>query len=647
MAKKKALFVKVTSHLTECGIAYDRKFLSLAVFYLKEYAEKDPEVKKKVDIEIMLTDAAANDEDTLARIWEIKPDIIAFSSYLTEFEKTLALCRKLGYIMPEKPIIIGGPCVLEPVSFLKENSFVDIVVEGEGELAFRELMRRFAKGENLKGLPSTTYREGKTVVRIPPGRQMVELDSIPEVIDDKFVEGCSGIAIMETSRGCPNRCKFCGVGTTAMRTYPMQRAEKELIAILANPNIKRIFIGDADFFTNKKRTFQLIDIIKKHNKYKAKIELYADFLNVDEELLIEARKAFVDDSLRIPIQSIHRQALLTSGRHWFKLDDLRKNIPVVTRHFPSTRVELIVGLPDDNYQGIKDSFRWCLANGIKLVRAHRLNNLPNSEYSQNPKKYGITGDPRPPHRVYQSRGFPYGEIYKAEILSLNYQVATSFIDMKDYHELLRIGIDMIDVCETLHTIPGWRENAYVPDEEANILESKPEAIKMIVERLSADFNLSKASVDFLIELFRFRYEIMSLYSYFKRDVLYNAEIDPDSFKGSTPFVPYFSVFESRFDLLSYENGGFGIDKPVEKKMNILLLYSYKLNRVIPLEVKSEKVARDMVFQVLDSRKNGDDRASSSRPAAEKFVARLKEQGFVFHAKTPSLAKTEQTPKVRV
>lgn len=641
MAKKKVLFLKVTSHLTECGVAYDKKFLSLAVYFLKEFAEKDPDVKKHIDIEIMLTNASDNDEDTLMRVWEMQPDLLAFSSYLTEFEKTVGLCRKIGYIMPEKPMIIGGPCVLDPTRFLKENPFLDIIVEGEGEFTFRELMRRFAVGEDLRGLPGTTYREGRKSVKIPPDRRQVDLDAIPEVIDEKFVEGCSGIAIMETSRGCPNKCKFCGVGTVGMRTYPIQRAEKELKAILSNTDIKRVFLGDADFFNNKKRTLQILDIIKKYNKHKAKIELYADFLSVDEGLLAEARKAYVDDSLRIPIQSIHRQALLTSGRHWFNLEDLRKNIPVVLRHFPSTRVELIVGLPDDNYQGIKDSFRWCLSNGVKLVRAHRLNNLPNSEYSQNPGNYGLIGDPRPPHRVYQSRGFPYADIYKAEILSLNYQVFTSFVDMFDYHSLLRVGIDVIEVSEKLHTIPGWRENSYIPDEEANILEAKPEAIPMVVDYLATNFSLSKASTAFLYELFRFRHEIMSLYNYFKRDVLYNPDIHHKPLDGAIPFVPYFSIFESRFDLLAYEDSGFGIDNPIEKKKNLLLMYSYKLNRVVSMEVKSTKSVQALICQIGDFFPNDSEKILRCEGASEKFVASLKEQGFIFYTKVASLGKTMQ------
>jgi hypothetical protein len=643
MAKKKALFVKVTSHLTECGVAYDRKFLSLAPFYLTKFAERDKDVKKRVDIKIMLFDVLLNDEDILTKIWEEQPELLAFSAYLTEFENTVALCRKLGYIMPGIPQIIGGPCVLEPIKFLKTNRFVDIVAEGEGELVFRELMRRFALGENLNGVPGTTFRDGRKIVRIPPSGQQVDLHTIPDVIDEEFVKGCSGIAIMETSRGCPNKCKFCGIGTTSMRAYPMERAEKELSVILANPDIRRIFIGDADFFTNKKRTLHLLDVIKKHNKHKTQIELYADFLHIDEVLLRQARAAYVDDTLRIPIQSIQRKALLTSGRHWFNLENLRKNLPVVMRHFPSTRVELIVGLPDDNYQGIKDSFRWCLSNGIRFVRAHRLSNLPNSEYSQNPKKYGLVGDERPPHRVYQSRGFPYSQIYRAEVLSLNYQVVVSFLDTFDYHALRNLGIDIIEVCEELHKIPGWKSQAYVPDEEANILESRPQAIPLITGYLKDNFKLSNNSSDFLSELFRYRHTALSLYNNFKREVLYNPEIHPKAFKGGIPFVPFYSDIETNFDLLSYENGESTIDKPIIRKMTITLMYSYSMNKVIAMEVKSPQLMR----QVLQGIPGCGDASNYNSKATADFVERLKKQGFVFYSKSEKLAKTTQMPIISV
>ncbi len=71
--------------------------------------------------------------------------------------KHLKICEILKMVKPELKIILGGPEVsFDGKDILKEYSFIDFIVYGEGEKSFKELIKIFLDGNRdysrIKGI---------------------------------------------------------------------------------------------------------------------------------------------------------------------------------------------------------------------------------------------------------------------------------------------------------------------------------------------------------------------------------------------------------------------------------------------------------------------------------------------------------------
>ncbi|GAG10755.1 unnamed protein product, partial [marine sediment metagenome] len=96
-----------------------------------------------------------------------------------------------------------------------ENKYIDIIIEGEGEFTFYELMKALEKNKSLKEIKGLWYKkDGK--INSNPKRPLLNLDTLPippyHLIDiKKYVQVRKtrdyrpSINLM-TSRGCPNKC---------------------------------------------------------------------------------------------------------------------------------------------------------------------------------------------------------------------------------------------------------------------------------------------------------------------------------------------------------------------------------------------------------------------------------------------------------
>ena len=87
---------------------------------------------------------------------------------------------------------------------------MDVVVNGEGEKTFCELVTALMTDGSLSGVSGISFRSNGTVVTTAERartRSMAELPSPYALSDVKFEE--FDIALVETNRGCPYACSFC------------------------------------------------------------------------------------------------------------------------------------------------------------------------------------------------------------------------------------------------------------------------------------------------------------------------------------------------------------------------------------------------------------------------------------------------------
>lgn len=122
-----------------CGINAKYIHSNLAIFSLKAYADR----KKIPEAEIILKEYTINNyvEDILQDLYEEKADVVIFSCYIWNISFVRELAAELKKVSPDVKIWAGGPEVSYAANkFLMENPAFDLIMQGEGEEVFSELI---------------------------------------------------------------------------------------------------------------------------------------------------------------------------------------------------------------------------------------------------------------------------------------------------------------------------------------------------------------------------------------------------------------------------------------------------------------------------------------------------------------------------
>ncbi|MHA1642752.1 MAG: B12-binding domain-containing radical SAM protein [Promethearchaeota archaeon] len=197
-----------------------------------------------------------------------KYDLVGITCMSNTFKAALNIC-KIAKRYGVTTILGGFHPTLAPEIIEKFNE-IDVIVRGEGELTFRELVNGVPKKEIL----GISYRENGKVYHNPDRPQIKNLDDLPfpshELLPNKPYHYLWIPAwVCETSRGCPFTCKFCCVTQFhrgRYRTKSPKRVIKELM--MAPERAKLIFFVDDNFTLNSKRVIKICKLLKKTKLYK-------------------------------------------------------------------------------------------------------------------------------------------------------------------------------------------------------------------------------------------------------------------------------------------------------------------------------------------------------------------------------------------
>ena len=149
---------------------------------------------------------------------EIQPDLVGLS--VMTFQRSTAR-RIISLVRSLKPgirIVVGGyDPSLAPDAWTDPAVGVDMIVRGEGELTFRELLRAIEGGTPLSDVAGLWFRE-EGGFRCTPGRPVTSVEEgtiRPPNRAARVLSGYTmlgrGVDVIETSRGCTFDCSFCSI----------------------------------------------------------------------------------------------------------------------------------------------------------------------------------------------------------------------------------------------------------------------------------------------------------------------------------------------------------------------------------------------------------------------------------------------------
>lgn len=175
----------------------------------------------------------------------------------------LRVARVVKKRYPDLPIVWGGwhPSVCPDQTI--SNPSVDIVVRGQGERTFAELVHKLKDDLSLEDVLGITYKHDGKIIR-NPDRPFEDINNFPplpyHLIDlEKYVgpsEFGSHTIRYISSYGCPFNCGFCAEPEVHGRHWSSLRAERvvnDLEHLINKYKIDSIWFVDSNFFVDQSR----------------------------------------------------------------------------------------------------------------------------------------------------------------------------------------------------------------------------------------------------------------------------------------------------------------------------------------------------------------------------------------------------------
>ncbi len=194
-------------------------------------------------------------------------------SCLTGFQQHFGveIAALVREVAPKVPLVWGGihPSAL-PEQTLREP-LADIVVIGEGEHAFPELVEALATGADLQTVRGIAFKDAAGIVHRTPTREMLDMASLRPFRYD-LVDVASYARdnrnfgpIVEAGRGCRYDCSFCynpSFNQRRWRPRPAGEILDEMRALHRAHGCRVFHLCDDSFFTSPDRVWEFVGLLE-------------------------------------------------------------------------------------------------------------------------------------------------------------------------------------------------------------------------------------------------------------------------------------------------------------------------------------------------------------------------------------------------
>ncbi|MGW5675011.1 KedN5 family methylcobalamin-dependent radical SAM C-methyltransferase [Streptomyces sp. NPDC003860] len=381
--------------------------MPLAVGYLKSYAEADARVRRSMDIAIRNYpgDAGVN---AMARdlLRDGSPDVLCFSVLGWNYRPFGAIAETFKQINPRGWVIFGGNHVAhQGERVFREFPQVDVVVNGEGELVFRELMTGYLDGAHpreLHGVSGISFLEedGKQITTAERER----IDDL-EILPSPILTGAVPLldangrfaydyALMETNRGCPYKCSFCywgGATGQKMRAFSRERLREEL-ECLGRAGAEVVMLADSNFGLMRQDEEFVDDLLRVRSRYgyPKRIETSwaknksAGFYRIMDKM----KRSGMHSAFILALQTMDENVLDLMQRRNMKLNEWENLVSWLIEHDINPYLELIWGAPGETIDSFLRGYDRA-AKHTPFIAVHPLMLLPNTEYHNKREEYGL------------------------------------------------------------------------------------------------------------------------------------------------------------------------------------------------------------------------------------------------------------------
>lgn len=240
---------------------------ALGLAYIAAVLEKIGHTVVIVDRNPVLLQGGDVEAFTRKILSDFRPDFIGITATTPLMEDVAVIVQIVREILPDVPLIIGGPHVTAlPETTLEQYPAVDIVVRGEGEFTLPEIVAGRPRAEIL----GITWRKGEEIISNPARPLITDLDALPfpsrNLFDMEFylqpdnivIRGLRGIRATHiyNARGCYYNCKFCAgsaVFGREVRSNSAQTIIEEINFLIDKYKVEALYFDEDVFFSSRDR----------------------------------------------------------------------------------------------------------------------------------------------------------------------------------------------------------------------------------------------------------------------------------------------------------------------------------------------------------------------------------------------------------
>lgn len=343
------------------------------------------------------------------KIMDFSPDIVGVHCMFTEYSKGVHdVARITKEISEDIPVVFGGAHASAFYREILKDVNVDLVVRGEGEETFLEIVRRYKNGQGLKDIAGTIINSNGEI-KVNPCRPFIkDVDMIPfparELLDmSNYYNYPYSVKksmayprlSMITSRGCPFRCVFCSIHSIWEHSYRARSSKNvvdEIELLCRDYRIKEIIFYDDNMTLDKKRMNEICDeIIKRKLKIRWSTPNGVAIWTLDKSTILRMKQAGCY-KITFGLESGSPDTLKFIHKDFIDFNKAKELIRFCNRIGLWTVSSFIIGFPYETRDDIVKTFSFALECDVDIATFYCATAYPGTELFDVCKKEGLITD---------------------------------------------------------------------------------------------------------------------------------------------------------------------------------------------------------------------------------------------------------------
>ena len=292
-----------------------------------------------------------------------QPDVVGITCLTNIRMNALKVAEIVKTIHPQTIVVMGGAHPSVMYEQILEQDPVDIIVIGEGEITFLDLVETIKGNKPIHTVKGIAYKMNGKVLRTEPRPYIEDLDLLPTPsyhhfqLTENDPKGRFLIKDVALSRGCPFHCSFCASSNVwghSYRTRGVKRAVDDIEAILEKSFRSEITINDDSFGLDEERAIEFCqEILSRELKLNWTAKTRVDCIS--EETLHWMKKSGCN-GISYGVESGSQEILKNINKR-ITVDQIVRTFKLTHQVGIRCEATIMVGNPGETAQTIKETER--------------------------------------------------------------------------------------------------------------------------------------------------------------------------------------------------------------------------------------------------------------------------------------------------